>query len=157
MIVYHGSTQEIQSPDILFCKQFSDFGRGFYVTTFKEQAENWAKRKALRQKKQACVSIYEFTEKNDSSVLRFSNQDVEWLDFVFECRKGSDLYTQYDIIIGGVADDDVYKVIDLFFEGIWSKEQALQELRYYKVNDQISFVKQEALEKALTFQNSYMV
>ena len=38
--VYHGSTEIIQKPKIGFSKKYLDFGEGFYVTTFKEQAEN---------------------------------------------------------------------------------------------------------------------
>ncbi|MBO4461503.1 MAG: DUF3990 domain-containing protein, partial [Lachnospiraceae bacterium] len=42
MIVYHGSLMEIQSPNILHSKAYLDFGKGFYVTTYPEQAERWA-------------------------------------------------------------------------------------------------------------------
>ncbi len=40
MIVYHGSTVEIAKPDLKYSKNNLDFGKGFYVTTFKEQAKN---------------------------------------------------------------------------------------------------------------------
>lgn len=48
MIVYHGSTEVIEKPDIEHSYRLLDFGRGFYVTTIKEQAERWARRESLR-------------------------------------------------------------------------------------------------------------
>ncbi len=42
MIVYHGSYTEIKKVDLSKCEPNKDFGRGFYVTNIKEQAEVWA-------------------------------------------------------------------------------------------------------------------
>ena len=42
MIVYHGSLDIIKQPDVLHSFRPLDFGRGFYVTTVREQAERWA-------------------------------------------------------------------------------------------------------------------
>lgn len=39
MIVFHGTTEVIEKPDVLHSKSFLDFGTGFYLTTYKEQAE----------------------------------------------------------------------------------------------------------------------
>ena len=46
MIVYHGGIDVIEKPDINHSYRPLDFGKGFYITTVKEQAEKWAKRKA---------------------------------------------------------------------------------------------------------------
>ena len=46
MIVYHGSTEDVQNPDVRYSYRSLDFGMGFYVTTVREQAERWARRKA---------------------------------------------------------------------------------------------------------------
>ena len=58
---------------------------------------------------------------------------------------------------GNVADDDVFKTVDMYFRGLWNKEKVLNELRYYKMNNQICIVKQEALDCLLTFQKAYEV
>lgn len=42
MIVYHGMTMVLKEPDIAFSKDFLDFGKGFYVTTYQGQAERFA-------------------------------------------------------------------------------------------------------------------
>ena len=49
MIVYHGSTEIIKYPDVVHSKKYLDFGRGFYITTFENQAKKWAVRKGMRQ------------------------------------------------------------------------------------------------------------
>ena len=36
-------------------KKYLDFGRGFYITTFENQAKKWAVRKGMRQEKPAIV------------------------------------------------------------------------------------------------------
>ncbi|GAA0256144.1 DUF3990 domain-containing protein [Faecalicatena contorta] len=158
MIVYHGTTIRIQKPDITYSKKYLDFGKGFYVTTYQKQAEKWALRKGLRQGKTAIVNIYEMSQDiNDFKVLSFEGENERWLDFVCACRKGEMIYQDYDIIIGNVADDDVFKTVDMYFRGIWNKEQALKELRYYKMNNQICLVSQEALNELLIYQGSYNV
>ena len=63
----------------------------------------------------------------------------------------------YDIIIGAVADDDVFKSVNMYFRGLWDKQRTLEEIRFYKKNNQICITNQEVLEKVLTFQSSYIV
>jgi hypothetical protein len=158
MIVYHGSSIEVKRPEISFSKSFLDFGKGFYMTTFQRQAEQWALRKAIRQGKEAIVNVYNFQDNLDEyKVLSFESENEKWLDFVCECRKGKNLNQDHDIVIGSVADDDVFKTVDLYFRGLWSKEKALEELRYYKMNDQICIVNQTVLNSVLSFKESYQV
>ena len=159
MIVYYGSAFEVRSPNISFSKNYLDFGKGFYTTAFKSQAEKWALRKADRTKNGiATVNMYELAEDLTAyKVLRFESEDEAWLDFVCDCRKGSDIYNQYDIIIGAVADDDVFKTVNMYFRGLWDKRKTLEEIRYYKTNNQICITNQETLEKALSFKSCYLV
>lgn len=158
MIVYHGTTEIIEKPDVIHSKKYLDFGKGFYLTSFKNQAEKWAMRKAMRQEKTAIVNVYELSEDwNDYHVLSFERENEKWLDFVCACRKGELLNQAYDIIIGNVADDDVFKTVDMFFRGLWDKEKVLNELRYYKMNDQICIVNQKVLDQILKFQEAYEV
>lgn len=158
MIVYHGSTLEIMKPESSYSKAYLDFGRGFYVTTFRSQAEKWALRKSVRQKNEAIVNIYDLQDNfGEFKVLSFESENEKWLDFVCDCRKGIELNQEYDIVIGNVADDDVFKTVDMYFRGLWSKQKALDELRYYKMNDQICFVNQKVLDNLLIFKESYRV
>lgn len=158
MIVYHGTTEVIKSPDVFHSKKYLDFGEGFYLTTYEEQAKKWAIRKAMRQEKPAIVNVYEIPDNLEQyRVLSFDEENEKWLEFVCACRKGQKLNADYDIIIGNVANDDVFKTVDMYFRGLWDKQRVLQELRYYKMNDQICIVNQETLDKVLEFKKYYEV
>ena len=65
-----------------------------------------------------------------------------WLDFVVDCRNGNSLYKQFDLIKGKVADDKVFRVVDMYKRGIWDKKRALEEIKVYKTYDQINFITQ---------------
>lgn len=158
MIVYHGSTKIIENPQIGFSKKYLDFGEGFYVTTFQGQAEKWAKRKALRYGGKAFVNVYDMSESFEPlKSQNFDSADEKWLDFVCACRRGENLNQAFDIICGNVADDDVFKTIDMYFRGLWDKEKTLAELRYFQQNNQICFVTQQAIDSLLKFNRSYEV
>lgn len=158
MIVYNGTTEIIRRPDVIHSKKYLDFGTGFYVTMFEEQARKWALRKGLRQEKKAVVNVYEMKKDlRDYRVLTFEHENEQWLDFVCDCRKGKELNQLYDIVIGNVADDDVFKTVDLYFRGLWEKEKVLKELRYYKMNDQICIINQNTLDEVLEFKMAYEV
>lgn len=159
MIVFHGSTEIIRKPDTLHSYRNLDFGKGFYVTSVRKQAERWALRKAdLYNTKCGIVSVYNFAEPGDSFIQKdFDDNMFEWIDFVCSCRNGSSDFEKYDIIKGKVADDKVYRVVNFYRLGIWDKERALEEMKVYDVYDQIAFISQEAIDKLLSFQKSYEV
>ncbi|MBE5893283.1 MAG: DUF3990 domain-containing protein [Lachnospiraceae bacterium] len=158
MIVYHGTTEIVERPDVEHSKKYLDFGKGFYLTTYEDQAKKWAVRKGMRQGKKAIVNVYKMEDNWDKyRVLSFEKENEKWLEFVCACRNGEPLNRDYDIIIGSVADDDVFKTVDMYFRGLWDKTKVLEELRYYKMNDQICIVNQDTLDQILTFQKAYEV
>lgn len=72
-------------------------------------------------------------------VKKFEDTDREWLHFVVGCRNGKEIYKEYDAVIGNVANDDVFKCVSMYMDGIWDEERTLSELRYFRKNDQIAF------------------
>ncbi len=90
-------------------------------------------------------------------MLNFANEDENWLDFVCACRNGESLNSKYDLIIGNVANDDVFKTVDMYFKGIWDKKRTIEELRYYKMNNQYCFTNQKTLDDFLTFKTAVSV
>ena len=54
-------------------------------------------------------------------MLSFESYSEQWLDFVLACRRGMDA-TNYDIVIGGVANDKVFNTVELFFDGLIDKK-----------------------------------
>lgn len=152
MIVYHGSSEEVRQPDTLHSYRALDFGKGFYVTTVREQAERWARRKADLFGGTPVVSRYRMCDDlSQFRVKRFPVDLMEWIEFVCDCRDGKPTYQQYDIIIGKVANDKVFRVVDMYHSGIWDKERALQEIRAYPNYDQIAFITQSAIDALLQY------
>ena len=154
MIVYHGSSEAVQNPDVRHSYRSLDFGMGFYVTTVKEQAERWARRKAdILGKDKAIVSIYHMNDDTAGFLVKSFDEDLmEWIDFVCRCRDGEKDYLEYDLIFGKVANDKVFRVVDMYHTGIWDKERALKEIKAYPVYDQIAFISQKAIDGLLMFQ-----
>ena len=156
MILYHGSYIEIQKPDLSFSRNNVDFGKGFYTTPIYEQAVKWCG-KFKRREKDAIVSCYMFddTAYKDLKILRFDTYSEDWLDFILSCRRGQDT-TDYDIVIGGVANDKVFNTVELFFENLIDKKEAIKRLRYEKPNLQICFRSEKSIEY-LNFERSERV
>ena len=86
-------------------------------------------------------------------VKTFAPDLMEWIDFVCECRDGKTDYMDYDLICGKVADDRVFRVVDMYHTGIWDKERALKEIKVYPTYDQIAFITQDAIDKLLKFKS----
>ena len=153
MIVYHGSSEVVRQPDILHSYRALDFGKGFYVTSVRGQAERWARRKASLVGGRAIVNQYQMDDDMTGlRVKRFPDDLVEWIDFVCNCRDGKPDYQDYDLIIGKVANDKVFRVVDMYHSGIWDKERALKEIRAYPNYDQLAFITQRAIDKLLRFE-----
>lgn len=116
MILYHGSYLEIQTPDLLHSRENVDFGRGFYTTPLYEQAAKWCE-KFKRRGKSGIISRYNFDEQayQKLKILNFDSYSEEWLDFILKCRIGNDT-TDYDIVLGGVANDKVFNTVELYFD-----------------------------------------
>lgn len=155
MILYHGSFTEVRKPDISYSRDTLDFGKGFYVTPIYEQAKKWSLR-FKRKKGKSVISWYELDEKklcHEARIKEFSSYSEEWLDYIITCRGGMNT-GQYDIIIGGVANDKVFDTIELFFDGLIDKNMAIQRLKYEKPNLQYCICSQEILDKYLIYQKS---
>ena len=156
MILYHGSYLEITDPDLTHSRSNVDFGRGFYVTPLYAQASKWCI-KFKHRGKDGVISRYAFDERRESELktLKFDSYSENWLDFILNCRSGKDT-TDYDLVIGGVANDKVFNTVELFFDGLIDKREAIKRLRYEKPNLQICFRTEKALA-LLHFEGSEMV
>ena len=85
MILYHGSNIEVSNPSLKFSNKARDFGNGFYLTTDKEQARNWAEKKTLKiGNGKPIVSIFEIDENvlKNMNVKIFESPSSEWFDYV---------------------------------------------------------------------------
>ncbi|MBR3871443.1 MAG: DUF3990 domain-containing protein [Paludibacteraceae bacterium] len=153
MILYHTSQLVINKPDVSYSRNNLDFGRGFYLTSLKEQAVLYGQR-FIKRGENAFLNTYELDENIKGCRYKiFSTYNSEWLDYITACRKGLQCEV-YDIIEGGIADDQVFNTLDLYLSGIYTKEQALDQLKYKKTNHQVCITSQDILDNHLHFVSS---
>ena len=154
MIVWHGSNVPVEKPDTVHSRARVDFGPGFYVTPIREQACHLCTR-YLRLGQTSCLSRYALDEAalDGFSILHFPGYGDSWLEFVLSCRRGLDR-TTWDVVWGGVANDKVFNTVELFFNGLILKDEALRRLRFAAANEQICFRTQAAIDACLRFEGS---
>ena len=161
--LYHGSYIAVTSPLVGLGRKKVDFGQGFYLTNLHDQAKAWADTIAERKGRytkpivSAYTLDYSSVKTGGFRVKVFDLYDLEWLEYVIDCRRGGEMQKQYDIVEGGVANDNVIDTVEDYENGIITAEQALGQLRYKKVNHQICILNQEIIDKYLTFINSEIV
>ncbi len=159
MEIYHGSDITVKEPLAYAGRRNLDFGKGFYTTRIKSQAQKWAFLVASRKNRnpQGIISVYELNEEcltcKDYVYKNFSVYDMEWLEFVVACRQGKD-NTNYDIVEGGVANDQVIDTVEDYENGRITAEQALDQLRYKNPNNQICFRNQAIIDNYILFKAS---
>lgn len=149
MLVYHGSFTEVQQPRIIVGRNTKDFGTGFYCTVIKEQAERWAKRYAT-----PVVNIYSLLINEKLDILEFKEMTDEWLDFIIACRSGKP--HQHDIVIGAMANDQIYNYVSDYIDGVITREQFWMLAKFKYPTHQINFCSEQALS-CLTFYKSEAV
>ena len=148
MKLYHTSTVPVTNPDVLHSRPFLDFGKGFYLTSIYEQAVSYGQR-FIRRNKESWVMSYDFIADLECwKVLEFNTYDKKWLDFISKCRSGND-DTDFDLIIGGIANDKVVLTLDRYFSGELTETQALGLLKYEKPNIQYCIRSQKMLDECL--------
>ena len=146
MQVFHGSYTEIESVDLSKCQSNKDFGKGFYVTKFRKQAEEWAEIIGKVNKTVGVVTEFTFYERAFTEealkTLRFCEYNNEWFDFIILNRnlENPEQKHDYDIIEGPVADDKVQRRINRYLEGEISREEFFEQLtKYPEPSHQICF------------------
>ncbi len=148
MILYHSSSVLVNKPDTLHSRDDIDFGRGFYLTSIRQQAISYAQRFS-RRGKDAWLNSYTFEHiPSEWKVLTLNTYDRTWLDFITKCRAGKD-DTDFDLVIGGIANDKVIQTLDRYFAGEIDADQAIGLLKYEKPNIQYCIRSQAMLDRCL--------
>ena len=148
MILYHGGTDIVKEPRIIFNEHGRDFGFGFYTTDIYEQALKWAKRQSRVRKKPALLNTYEFDDINAAKKLNykiFTDYNLEWLEFVVNNRTSSQFKHDFDIIFGKIANDDVGETVQAIVDGLMPFDFALQKLTFMPANNQYAFCTEKSL------------
>ncbi len=152
MKVYHGGFMAVENPGILKSRFPKDFGDGFYCTHLETQALRWASRYNT-----PVVSEFEYTPDETLNILVFEDMTEEWLDFIINCRSGGG--HNFDIVIGAMANDQIFNYISDLTEGILTREQFWVLAKFKHPTHQICFCSQKALKtlvfKAFNTSNDY--
>lgn len=178
MILYHGSYCEVSAPQLDRCAAYKDFGKGFYLTSAKEQAENFvrislkkAKINQLVPKSQNYGLVSAFEYHPDTAIMEhlFQQADADWLHYVVGHRKRNTFQDvvmnmrKYDVIGGKIADDATNFTIITYLAGAYGtlgSEEAdalcISRLIPERLNDQYCFRTNAALQ-CLTFVESEQV
>ncbi|MBR2168072.1 MAG: DUF3990 domain-containing protein [Paludibacteraceae bacterium] len=136
MKLYHGSNTDIQQIDFAKSKPNKDFGRGFYLTADKHQAQQLAEQRALFFGGEPVINTYLFDEetlKDDSlNIKMFDDYTVEWAEFVVANRFNptAQAIHNYDIVYGPIANDKVGVQIELFTDNLIDMPTLIQRLKY---------------------------
>lgn len=138
-IIYHGSYCVVDSPKIINGKYTKDFGVGFYCTILENQAIKWSSKY-----KTPVINKYEYNENNNLKIKNFVMMSEEWLDFIIDCRSGKK--HDYDIVIGAMADDQVYNYITDLIEGVITRDAFWELAKFRHPTHQIAFCSDRALE-----------
>lgn len=147
IVLYHGSKETVDFPEIRKGRYTKDFSWGFYCTNNLEQAKRWARR--FREK--STINYYRYIPNSDLKILKFEKLSDEWLDFVARCRNG--YVHEYDIVEGPMADDTVWNFVQDFLDGAITREAFWELAKFKYPTHQISFHTLKALD-CLRFERS---
>ena len=144
MILYHGTYTDFDSIDLSLSNPYKDFGKGFYLTDIREQAEQMARKKARIFGGTPTVLEYHFDEQMlrdpDINVKIFHSPDIEWAEFIYKNRSRTLFFKHdFDIVIGPIADDGVAYLLSRYEERIMSLAELAEDLRYKELNRQYFF------------------
>ncbi|MBP5638884.1 MAG: DUF3990 domain-containing protein [Victivallales bacterium] len=138
-IIYHGSQQIVEHPEIRRTKYCKDFSTGFYCTAMKEQAIRWATRFPMI----GYVNEFVYIETPNLKIKHFENMTDEWLDFIANSRMGGT--HDFDIVEGPMANDTVFNYVQDFVDGNISREAFWALAKFKKPTHQICFHTEDAL------------
>lgn len=133
VILYHGSKEIVELPEIRIQRYNKDFYFGFYCTMFKEQARRWA----TRFDGSGYLSEYRYIPDDALKIKKFPVMCEEWLDFIVACRIGKP--HEYDIVEGPMANDTIFNYVQNFVDGKISREAFWALAKFKKPTHQISF------------------
>lgn len=174
VLLYHGSFVEISNIDLSYGRKALDFGKGFYLTSSRQQAIDYIPssiRKNIRRHKlpdnfdinNGILSIYKFHLNNDLLIHYFDDADINWLHFIAANRDSSlfvDFLKQfycYDIICGKVADDNTAATLNSYITGDYgtpgndsADRFVIERLMPDRLADQFCFKTKKAI-KSLEF------
>ena len=149
MNLFHTGFSEIKSPDIRKGRKNADFGQGFYLSDNEEFSKRWA-----RQRKGEVTFLNKYELCLEGLKIKHFVKNKEWFDYIFANRRSlADIYADYDVIIGPIANDTIYDTYGILTSGLIDEKKALEVLMIGATYEQI-VIKSEKAAKALHFMSA---
>lgn len=147
LILFHGTNVFFDRVDLDHSKDKRDFGKGFYTTTFKEQAASWAENMYIRYGGEGMyIMSFKLHIPPNLKVKTYCGLTKEWLSMIKNNRLYGGIQHDYDIVIGPMADDDTMRTVALYVAGIYTEEMAIEKLRSFEPHNQVSIHTLKALD-----------
>lgn len=151
MRLYHGTNVDFDLIDIEKSNPYKDFGKGFYLTDIKEQAERMALRKVKFFGGVPVIQVYDLDEAalqmEKLKVKVFSEPSEEWAVFIHNNRnRALDFHHDYDVVIGPIANDGVAYLLGRYEEGTITLPELVRGLEFKQLNNQYFLGTQKALD-----------
>lgn len=128
-----------------------DFGRGFYLTFIRDQAETWAYKKAKSENRYLkrsgsdlvypAVLVFEMDSKILINLMgkTFERPDVNWAEFVYNNRRElPEVPHGYDFVYGPLADGELDSVLDDYQNGLITREILAKRIKPIRNQHQLS-------------------
>lgn len=167
MILYHGSANVIEKPELGKGNRKNDYGLGLYCTEHLELAKEWA----CSTGKDGFVNCYELNGTDLSICDLTSHHILNWMAILLENRTfdlsaglasvANDYilktflpeYRDFDIIRGYRADDSYFSFAKAFLNNSLSLEELAKAMKLGKLGEQV-VLKSEKAFSALTFREA---
>lgn len=138
--LFHTSYTTIEQPDIKYGRKNADFGQGFYLSDDISFSKRWAYDKN--------IYINEYELDDESLKIKYFNRDKDWFDYIYSNRNGhEDIYSEYDLIVGPVANDILYNTYGILTSGIFDNDKCFELLSIGPTYKQIVIKSNKALEQ----------
>ena len=136
LTLYHGSYCQVKRPLLEKCSKRKDFGKGFYLTTSREQAISFLKTAIIKAEigwiinvgqEYGVLSTFEVHLKHKLSSYIFQEADADWLHCIAAHRKKDSFaeiekeMQQYDVIAGKIADDATNRTLVAYVSGVFGR------------------------------------
>lgn len=150
--LYHASNQIISKVDIHHGRKNADFAQGFYLSDDKEFVSRWSK---LRKDEDSYINIYEL-DLEDLKTIELK-RDKQWFDYIFSNRHNhQDYLSEYDLIIGPIANDTIYNTFGVITSGILDDQVAFKLLDIGPIYKQF-VIKTDKANSHLKYIDSYII
>ena len=131
VILYHGSVDNVTTPDLKISRDGKDFGKGFYLTTSKEEAKKFAAfsiHKAIHygiisgDQPTGYISRYKLHASDSLTTYEFEGTDLDWLECIAGYRRKQqdeidmEKWDSFDMIAGKCVHETASIVINGYLD-----------------------------------------